>query len=319
MTGERKSLRIRPSHLLKFQDCPRAYQLQYVDGIRAKSTSINLYFGTALHHVFERAIRHHYKGLSYDASKDFEAIFRAEVAGKSPDFPKDHDFDTYMAMGKALASDFWEKWPRFGLEPLVDDAGEPIAELNLKAPIAPGVELTGTIDLPCINRDMQLVVLDHKTARSPSDPNFVHVSDQLTGYQVLLDANQEDLGTPDVSKLGFLEAIKRKVSTTGRGQGPQVQEPVLTNRRTDAEIEEFKQKVLWMVDAIHNERFPRTPRMAFNSPCNMCDFASLCLHGDTSEVIIPDQFSIAPTVSVNVSNAKPSPKKRAIPKQWMSL
>ena len=316
MTAEGGALRLRPSHILKLQDCARAYQLQYVDGIRPKNQSINLYFGTALHHVYERIVKHDYKGMAYDPASDFEAILRTEVAGKTPSYPKGFSFESYLEMGKVLCQDFQAKWPRLGLHPLVDDLGEPITELRLKAPLGQGVELTGTIDLPCLNRDMQTVVIDYKTARSPANPRFVYVSDQLTAYQILLDANADEIGISPVSKLGFIEALKRKVPKNGasRGTGPYVEEACFAPRRTAREIADFKKMVLWYAEMIRKGHFPRTARMGFNTPCAMCDFAGLCIDGDTSGLIVPSQFGVGTDIQVSVSRkATKRPTKRRKP------
>jgi len=108
-------------------------------------------------------------------------------------------------------------------------------------------------------------------------PDFEVKSDQLTAYQILLDAYAYKFGIPAVGSLGFLEAIKRKTT-------PDWDAPRMTKRRSPERVKEYLDKVIWMAEDIRKGRTPSRSLMAWNSPCKMCDFFSLCTTGNPDNV-----------------------------------
>jgi hypothetical protein len=64
--------------------------------------------------------------------------------------------------------------------------------------------------------------------------------------------------------------------------------PEYVPARTAEQLAEFRRKVAWIGDDIRAGRFPRRPRMAFNSPCNLCELHGLCATGDRTGLQVPD-------------------------------
>ena len=140
------------------------------------------------------------------------------------------------------------------------------------------MEYRGKIDVAVYTANAEFGVVDIKTAAMAHTALYSERSDQLTGYQLLVDASSEELGVPPVEKLGFFDLVKRKQ--------PKI-EAVMVGRRSEKVLEEFVQKLFWLGEDIKRKRFPRASRHAFNSPCLACDYARLCVYGETSGLKLP--------------------------------
>mgnify|MGYP001052242207 CR=1 FL=1 len=294
-------IRLRPSSVLKHDECPAQYYFSAVEGLRSKVTSANLPFGTAVHEAMTGYILSKISGKPFNPVEAFEAEWDRAIENEILGFSSIWDEPSMRATGKLLSERFPEAWDRTGLTPVLDGDG-PVVERRFQATIAPGVVLTGQPDVVAMNSDGEVIVVDVKTTASAYDPTFVLVAEQLTAYQILLEANRESLGIESVDKLGFIEAVKKKVPKTNRGTGPEVKEPLLAPSRDGAMTREYLSKVEDMARDIKRERFPRRPRMAFNSPCNMCDFRDYCLKGDMEGLYRPrDESPSSDDSSVSIA------------------
>lgn len=287
-------LKLSPSAVTAYNDCPRAYRYKYVDRVELMEKSSNLLFGSAVDTVFEQIVRGIVSTTPLpNPSTAFDAAFDEQFSfGGRIKFSKGFEKDDLRAIGRALVEDFALKYPRFGLTPIVDDQNNPVMQKYLQVEVDEGVLLTGKLDHLALDKMGRVVVIDFKTARTAADKSFVNVADQLTSYQILVDAHREELGIDRVQRLGFIEGIKRKVPVTNRGSGPYIEEPLYADRRSDTDVEEFLDKVRWIADDIRKERFPKNPRMAYNTPCAMCDYCEFCHTGNKQSLMIPPSFSL---------------------------
>jgi hypothetical protein len=282
-----KKLFIRPSQIVKGDECMWAMYLQYIAGIKTRARSANLVFGTIVHEAVTKYLVSLFAGLNFDPEKHFlfkwqEAMETLEIAYNASFGPED-----LKATGERLCGDFPKAWDESGLVPLIDDEG-PVLERTLKVEILPGIVLTGTPDIVAMNCEAEIVVPDFKTPASASPEEFFLISDQLTAYQILVEASKIKFGIERVDGLGYMELLKKKVPKTSRGEGPKVLPPAYGPRRSDQAIQAFIQKVGWIAEDINRGRFPKRPRMAYNTPCSLCSFQGMCLKGDTEGLIIPE-------------------------------
>lgn len=280
---------VRASGVLKFDECPRAYYYQYVLGIRTEAISANLPFGEAVHEACTTYLKQMTVGQSFDPVREFEARFSKALDTMIVDFNTTMGPEDLLATGKRLCEQWPEAWESTGLQVLVDVNGEPVVERRLKSRIAPGIVLSGQPDVVAMDVEGDIVVPDLKTPASPSPEWFAQEAEQLTGYQILLEdpKNAITLGTDRVDRLGFLEGIKRKMPSTSRGQGPMFVPPQTSERRSEEAVEEYKMKIMWMRDDIRRGRFPKRSKMAYNTPCALCDFRGLCYDNDWEGLIKP--------------------------------
>ena len=282
---------VRPSHILKHDDCPAAYYLQYVVGVRTAATSANLPFGTQVHDACTGFVKADLLGQSFDPVKVFETGFKEVLDTQSLEFASDKSEEDFMAMGKKLAERFPEAWGQARLLPLLDSAGEPVVERRFQRRIAPGIILSGTPDIVAMHDDGDVVVPDIKSAAQASDPLFVRASEQLTSYQILLEdpVTAQKLGIDRVDRLGFLEGIKRKVPKTQKGKGPTWEPINWAPARSEVAKQALAEKAVAMKRDIDRDWFPKRPRMAYNTPCGLCDFRNYCHKGDATGLVWPGE------------------------------
>ena len=266
-------MKLTPSAILKYLDCPRAYQHQYVDRLRPQVQSSNLHFGTCLH----AAIHAWLTGVTADPAGYFAQCWQETTEAVALDYNTQWTPEALLETGKALAEQFPAVWQEAGILPILDEEGQPVLERRLEWQLTPELVLSGQPDLIGMTREGEVVVLDFKTASNPAPDGFARLSDQLAAYQVLVEAHAAPLGIHRVDQLGFMELVKRKVPNGKKnGRGPEVLPPVLVPRQ---DAREFLQKAVWVARNIEAGNFFPNPRMAWNSPCGFCDFKRLCYEG----------------------------------------
>jgi len=286
-----KKIYIRPSLITKFDECPAAADLQYNKKVKSDEISANLVFGTAVHDAIGKFLESQAAGMKFDPVSQFQLNWDEAVQNSVVKYNSQMKAEDLRATGERLCQLFPQAWEDSGLIPLVDEKGF-VIERKLQYEILPNVILTGTPDIIVMNADGEVIVLDFKTPANPSSETFLNVSDQLTAYQILVE-NTPSLGVDEVSHVGFMELLKKKIPKTSRGKGPEVKQPSLGKRRNQGQIDAFIQKVGWIADDMRQGRFPKRPRMAFNSPCDMCEYKAYCHEGDAEGLIFPDKAANA--------------------------
>ena len=291
-------MRVSPSAYLKYQDCARQYWYHYFKRLRTYRTKIQLLFGRAVH----QAIADYHMAIAYGQSVDivdaFERAFYREMSQVIVMETARWDANSLLATGRVLLEAFPSMWEASGLIPLLDEKG-PVIEREMRARI-PGSKdvMSGIIDIVAMDDYGLIYVLDYKTPASPSHAAiqlhdssgtlpFAANSDQLTWYQILVEANAEALGIERVDKVGYMELIKRKVD--GK-KGPEVLPPQVVDRRTHKAVNDLMEGVRYMTDDVRRKRFPKHTGQDYNSPCKMCDFAQLCTTGNESGLVHADRM-----------------------------
>lgn len=282
-----RTLYLSPSGLAAYENCPRMYFYERVLRARTVKASSNLGFGSAFASAMEAFLRAELEGKVIDAVKVFEHEWSAFTATHNVEYKKSLCRETLTRIGRALVSQLPTAWRRSGFSVVVDRFGKPMIERKLMTNIGNGVVLVTKLDLVVMDGEGQMFVIDAKTPASPTTVTFTLMGDQLTAYQLAVQAHLEMLGLPPVEGVGYWEAIKRDVPKTGRGVGPVIQDPVIVDPRTDGDIEQFVKKVHSVADRIRAEDFHKTPRMAWNSPCGGCPVADACARRDTTGLVFP--------------------------------
>jgi len=255
-------MKIRPSDVLKYENCPR--QFKFSRDYKPNATPGNLALGTAVHAAIEVFLKEEKNPL-----EGFRNAWDKQLASGPIDFCSKEE-SCFRTFGENLANGFSEFWKESGFSPARDAGGNVLMEVRLEAEIAPGVVLSGQPDLVAWNSEARLIVLDFKTACSRANPLFVNISEQLTAYQILLNAHAERLGLPEIDGLAFLEGLKRKTMTNVWGIHA-------SPPRDKEEVKDYLCKVKRVAKAMQQSEFPRMPRMAWNSPCTLCEFAKGCI------------------------------------------
>lgn len=284
-------IRLSASQIAAADDCRRKHWYQSIAKVRTAGYPANLAFG----HCVDVSVREYLLALTKGAElPDPVERFREAWALRCDEdelvYAATQTPEQFERMGQDLMQQFPDAWDKTGFEVALDHRDEPLLDLRLKARLGSesGVELVldGVIDVVAYTQAAELAVVDIKTSQAPHTRLYTHRADQLTSYQLLLEAHRQRLGLPKVERLGFLDLLKRVKSS-------RIEPPILVPVRSDAELLEFRQKVFWLADDIRRQRFPRVSRMQYNAPCELCDFAAHCVHGETDGLIFPDQPTVA--------------------------
>jgi hypothetical protein len=289
-----KPLYLSPSKIADYETCGYAYARKHIDRWREEVDAHSLAFGGAIDEACDAHIRGLINGNVVDPVEVFDREWDLALQ-RSMAFNKTHDENSLRSMGRVLMERFPAAWAATGYSVVVDPQGEPVMQRNLEIELPNRVVLRTKLDLLVNTPHGTIANIDLKTAASRYPEYLTPLSEQLTAYQIAVDAHAPSLGIAQVDEVGFIEMLKRAVPKTKRGEGPTVEAPILAPRRPDAVIAEFLQKVQWIAEDIRRGRFPRRPRMGFNSPCGLCYLRDHCGSADDSGIVKPNtqqQFTL---------------------------
>jgi RecB family exonuclease len=282
-------LRLSPTAILTYDECPRKYYYRYIERLENEVTSANLPFGGAVHAAFETYLKGRLTGQGDDPVDAFQRRFDREIKNRPLEF-KSLTMEEMEAMGQAIAKAVPKAWDETGFTPLISERGDMLVEQWMETTLVPGVRIGARIDVAAMTPDAENVLVDLKTAKSPMPEDLPRASDQLAVGQLLLTENAPAHGLRPPAKVGFMEAIKRKVpvpkmkkdGTPAKVQGiaPTIEAPNLVPAYGADQMDEYKEKWTAIAADIQAQRFPKRTLQGHNSPCSMCDFAALCLRGD---------------------------------------
>jgi PD-(D/E)XK nuclease superfamily len=284
-------IRLSASQVATADNCRRQLWYRNIRKVRVLALPANLAFGKCI----DMAAREYVQALTLDRVTPDPVTRFLELWSRS----REHSVLSYAstqcpedfeAMGVSLMRQWPDDWEGSGFQVALDAEGNPLLDLPLRVDLGRRgdieVELYGVLDLAVYARTAELAIIDMKSAVSAHTILHAHQSDQLTSYQLLLQANRHRLGLPTVGKLGFWDFLKRKKSS-------EVAEPVLVDVRGREQLREFRDKLFWLAQDIAQGRFPKYSRMQFNSPCELCDFKQHCTYGDEEGLIFPPERDLA--------------------------
>ncbi len=269
------------SRLQTWERCGAMFENRYIKGLEPEVTSANLVFGKAVHKVWAEWLLAWHEGEGYDMAEAFEQEWARTTEATAIEYNTTFDEQALLTLGKRLGGLFPEAWEKSGLVLAVDRDNKPLVERHLMARVG-GVLVQGYLDLAALDGDGNICIPDVKTPASASTEAFALEADQLTLYQILVEANQAqlDLDGP-VRKLGFFEGLKRK-------REPKVL-PLWVPARDEAQKQRFARKLQWIDRQIQDGQFHRRTLGAFDSPCKMCDYQGLCTTGSMEGLTVSDK------------------------------
>lgn len=272
------------SKLDRYRACRRSAWYHYEVKARQSETSSNLVYGSVVHESVEQYLKY-----GTDPVTVFQERWAEQTASTAIRYGQTMGPDDLKACGELVLKRFTQFWPESGLSVAYGPQGVPLVELDLAADLGDGVKLWGKIDLLAVDTDGRLLILDVKTPAQPCSEIFPMVADQLTDYQVLVEANEGTLKVGPVDGMGYLELVKKKVPKTSRGEGPVVHRSTIAPRRTEGELKNWINKVKGEVRDMRAGRYPRDPGPAYRTMCDGCEFAVHCIHGIEDGLEVPPE------------------------------
>lgn len=286
-------MQVSPTSLEMYIDCPRKWWYRYVAKVKTRSRAATLLVGVILHEVFNAIVKSEALGINCDPVLMFEKAWIDTVAKEHIHYSTTQSPEGMLATGKRVCELFPSAWKKTGLIPVLDPQGKPVLERRFTSVIAPGLTLVAILDgLFMSTTTGKVISLDFKCPAQKPDPLSTTMSDQLTIQQKLVNNEATSLGIEQVDAVGFMAAIRRPIGKTKGAKGPEILPPSIVPARTQAQVAELSQSIVWVAEDIQRGRFQKTPRMPHNTPCDMCDYAMHCAYGSTEGLIFPDTFQL---------------------------
>lgn len=288
-------IRLSDSKKSKMQGCGKAYQFAYVDYLRTKLRSATLEYGSCIHAATSAFRTAQAFGQVIDPVPVFLSAWDKACESMPMQFSSTMNAEDLRACGELSLKRFVEHWLDLGWVAVMDPDGMPIIEREFMVQLPDNVTYNGIIDSVVRDRQNQVIVLDDKSPASPAMEGFARLSDQLLGYQVLVNAHAQSLGIDQVDGLGFYELVKRKVPKSSRGEGPVIHMDTPSAPRNDEEVGEWVQECLAVADDIRRKRFSRRSWGAFDTKCSLCDYHAYCTVNDASDLEVAEFRRTLPT------------------------
>ena len=245
------------SSLGSFRNCPRQFKFGKIDKVKVpRKVNIEAYLGNVIHRVlqqlYNRGANNKLMPLE-DALKFFdeeiEKVDRENIAVISDYL----GIDDYLEQGREMLTNHYEKYKPF------DQGTQYGTEATLRFNL-PGTNFNfiAKIDRLWKNENGKIEICDFKTGKSlprTDDINFFH---QMGLYQLAVMKNYPMLEEIEVAQyfLRFGEVVR----------------DIITPDRLEILVEDIKQEIFAIQDAIKFDNFP-----ANESPlCNYCDYFNLC-------------------------------------------
>lgn len=275
-----------PSRIFMWETCGRQYQLRYIEKEKEEATGHALVVGRAVDEAIEVVLYDMYRGGSGSIGPEaFEEAFTKQVTTEIVQWGSRHDEEELRTIGRGLLGAFASKWKASRLTPLVGPDGRLLTQRKLRVRLGKNVVFTAIPDLIAADENGNVVVPDFKAAAQPSPDGYADQSDQLTAYQILVDAHADSLGLPGrVERLGFFEGIKLKTKHGWHWAEGQ--------RRSELAVSNYLSKVMHVAENIERGYFPERSGWAFNSPCSMCAHRISC-RARLMETIVPNPIMLA--------------------------
>lgn len=273
-------LTLSANKIITADTCKRMMYYRYILGIKTSVKSANLAFGSAIDTACTTYLYAISMGLSVPNLEDIFLEKWEEETDCEIEYTVTKTPEKLVDMGKKMVNLFPQAWEKSGLMILVMPDGGPALQVKLSAQLSDTLGLVGYLDLIAMNDDGEIIIIDLKTAAASYGDLFAWQSDQLTSYNILVEANRHTLGIDAVNKLGFMCLLK-KVK-------PVIEQPKLVRARSSQENAEFRSKCFDIERDFQQGRFHKASRHAFNNPCDLCNFKQLCTFGDTEGLIIPE-------------------------------
>lgn len=285
VVGAQKKRRVYLSHSARqaYMSCARKYRYVHVDKLTTVEESSNLGFGSAVHKAVEVFLTRESTGKDIgDPIVAFQESWDSFCANHVVSFSSRWTKEKMEETGRMLVLKFMQDWQERGLIVVLDQDGRPVLERKLRIELPNAVIYTAVVDILAMTPEGQVVVIDVKTPGTQPFEGFALLSEQLIGYQIVMDAHKDGLNIEQIDARAFYELYKTPVSK--RSEGPRVLPLETVPRASQEQVNEWLMETLAIADDIRDKRFPKRPGDAYASPCRMCEFIRLCTHGDMTGI-----------------------------------
>ena len=209
-------LHISYSQIFTYLGCSLKYKFQYVENRRFERISSNLFFGSAIHIALERFYRTWKEKGTPETLMNITELFCDSINTDldNNDLPvlfkrEAPDRDDLIQMGMAMLEAFYENIDLNGYQ-IVDVELPLAATLYTDTGVPTDFKLVGVIDLLLMDKNQELLVVDHKTAAQTKSQDAVDDDLQFASYAYVLSSNRYTFPTAPVKcRMDVLRKLKK--------------------------------------------------------------------------------------------------------------
>lgn len=300
----RTRVALSPADVVSWDNCQRQYWYERVRRVRVFHPSAESIFSAIVGDTVQSYLMAHSLAMKWEPGEKWVQWWRDAICEQSPIFSGNRTAQDLERMGLALMRQLPKAWARTGLTVLTNAREEPLVRRATSACLGKRgdvtVDLQGQVEVLVKSPDGFVGLLEIAAVHSPHSERFTRRSDLLTGKQLLADDYLSVDLDARVIFVGFWDFIYTRSQTA-------IAPPRQVRARTESELSEYREKCWWIADDITRERFPRTSRWQFNTPCACCPFAGHCLYNDMNGLDFPiwwggDPQWDAPRITASVSS-----------------
>lgn len=280
----------------KMNTCGLSYDLYYNKKIKNKYSKATMISGRVFDEVFNEFLRCVWNQNNFDLKNYFEKVWHDEYVSKEKE-AKNTDLSLYESI-KYICSLIPQSYRDSGIVPYSTVDGEPCVQHKHTFDIGYGVKVTTIIDLIGFSQRLNKPVIIDVKACAPSalaSKEFVSISEQLLIYSLSAEADPRlncdsfDFGAYWQGERKAMPALKKDQTLRAGARYPQIIKPEI-ERFNDFHKSQMADRYIHTQLDINKGKFFGGSRMAYNSPCSLCDYAGLCIKGDNSGLIKKPEY-----------------------------
>lgn len=277
---EQNKLRVSPSRVTCFQDCPKKYDYVYNKNLQVKEPVLRTAFdkGNYCHEL----LHVYYQMIQSGVTPGSEHALRSIMSRIQNDMRRTNDpglIPVYASITKTITRFITEQSP-------VIDKGMTVLgiEHEINVPVGRNFSLFGFIDLVYRDREGRLRIRDHKTGQKPWTRAEATTSNQLMFYSAASFKSSREVPIAEISFMNVKDYVKKAPSFEEMFAFPTV-------AYTEKELTIYLQQTLQLID----QMLTSEPIPHYGRQCQWCPFLGPCTldrKGIDSSIMLDTQFKV---------------------------
>jgi hypothetical protein len=278
----------------KMNTCGLSYDLYYNKRLENQYTASTMLSGRVFDEVFNAYLHAMWKQNNIDLKAVFEEKWHKEFLSVERESNQDEKaiYETLKYISMLIPASVNAS----GIVPYSTIDGEPCIQHSHVFDVGYGVKVRTIIDLIGFSKHLKKpVIIDVKATKVMADTDFVSISEQLLIYSLSaendprLEDTSFDLGAYWQGERKTMPTLKKDLTLRKGSSYPKIILPEI-EKFNSFHKQQMPQRYIQTQLDINQKRFFGGSRMAYNSPCKLCDYSQLCIRGDGTGLVKRDKY-----------------------------
>lgn len=278
----------------KMNTCGLSYDLYYNKRLENRYTAAAILTGKIFDGVFNAYLYSMWEQNNFDLDAEFEKLWHKEYLSVERESKQDDKsiYDTLKYICKLIPASVSDS----GIVPYATIDGTPCIQHSHVFDVGHGVKVRTIIDLIGYSTYLKKpVIIDVKATKVMADADFVSISEQLLIYSLSAEADPRlkdtsfDLGAYWQGERKVMPTLKKDNTLRKGASYPKIVLPEL-EKFNAFHKQQMPQRYIQTQMDINQKRFFGGSRMAFNSPCKLCDYSQLCIREDVTGLVQREKY-----------------------------